>query len=142
MEYEKVEIAILKALTASVKAADGSAFVEMIEGLIEEDETFRLREVVFHIDQLIEKGQVAIKTLDGISGYTDETDSISIKYLNSAVALYPERLEVTAAGLARITGSKSSTEKVVDKPAFAALTYVVTFLLGMASMYVILTVSK
>lgn len=128
-----VKQSIMITLMALEGKGDGSTFLQAIEGLVETDDALRLREVVKHLDELIASGFIEA---DG--PYYESNENITINYLNAAISIDPSRLRVTEAGKVWLSNEGQKGLKTSESPFLTILTYAVTFLLGMASMYVLM----
>lgn len=112
---------------------DEAQFIAAIEGLAENDATLRLRETVKHIDELIQ-----LEYVEALEPYYESNENITIKYLNGAISIQPSFLKVTERGKEWLSHEGQRTFSKSENPLMTILTYVVTFLFGMASMYILM----
>lgn len=112
---------------------DEAQFIAAIEGLAENDATLRLRETVKHIDELIQ-----LEYVEALEPYYESNENITIKYLNGAISIQPSLLKVTERGKEWLSHEGQRTFSKSENPLMTILTYVVTFLFGMASMYILM----
>lgn len=114
--------------------------------LEEKDPIMQVRELVFNIDYL-----QSIDMIETMVHYYDESDSVSIEYLNNAVELHDRRIKLTNLGiqymealgtgfLTRITNrlKQSFNRAYKDHPYRVAITHILAFALGAFGMWLLM----
>ena len=119
----KIEVKILKNLSSQNELK-----IEDFDFLEEADNILKVRELVYYIDNLIERG--FIKKSDYYE--YNENDKMNFKYLNNAISIDFNKLEIEDE-LRDVFSIKSKSEENII---FVVFTYILTFILGMAAMYV------
>jgi hypothetical protein len=146
-EITKIEVKILEDLYKRDIENDSMLRIQPSEyELNESDSIMQIRELVSHIDKLVQLGFVDVKT-----PYYESSDSVSIEYLNNAVEIHDRRIKISILGieymdqmratpLNKIVSSfKSSMNNTFSNhPLRVVLTHLLAFLLGSVGMYIFL----
>lgn len=109
--------------------------------LKESDEITKVRELIFHIDKLIEYDLII-----ALDNYYIESDKMSFKYMNSGVEIIENRINISALGIKYIEGYFSggvSFDDNIIKNKFgisiwSIFSHIVALLLGMLLMFIVM----
>ena len=105
-EISKIQLKILEDLyERDIKNALNISIQPDAYDLDEKDEIMRIRELVFNIDQLCQ-----LRLIDAKEHYYNESDSVTIAYLNNAVELNDRRISLSALGIDYIETMKKESE--------------------------------
>lgn len=130
-ELNKKEISILKDLKKLLIDDEVLTLTDNKE-LEENDLILKVRELVFNIDTLVQKGYLEVE-----EGYYEQNENVTFKYVNSAVAIDTDKIKFTDTGLDKFVEMHITDKPFTERMIFIIFTYILTFVLGMIVMYII-----
>lgn len=102
--------------------------------LEESDMILKVRELVYNIDTLVQKGY-----LESDEGYYEQNENVTFKYVNSAVSIDTAKIRFTEEGLEKFIEMHLTDKPFTERMIFIIFTYILTFVLGMIVMYIIMS---
>ncbi|MGB3366831.1 MAG: hypothetical protein WBA54_05045 [Acidaminobacteraceae bacterium] len=127
----KIEVAILVSLDKILTNNEDVKLGEIGE-LVETDEILKIRELVYHLDLLSQKEYIEVE-----KDYYAENESVAFNYVNSAVSIDLTKIKLTEKSLEKLREHELSKTPFSERTIFTVITYLLTFVLGMMSMYII-----
>ena len=147
-EITKLQYEILGDLYKIDIKKDLSKRVHIDAYKLEKDEIMRVRELVFNIDQLVE-----LEFISTSNKYYIESDNMSFEYMNNAIEMIDNRINITPLGIQYIEESKKGNIKKISESINAFFdksflnhpyrvigTHILSFILGLVIMWVFLRV--
>jgi len=130
-DLSKIEVSILVCLD-KILTNDEDVKLAEIDELVETDEILKIRELVYHLDLLSQKEYIEVE-----EDYYAENESVTFNYVNSAVEIDTTKIKLAEKGLEKLREHKLSKIPLSERTIFTVITYILTFILGMISMYII-----
>lgn len=130
-DLNKKELSILKDLKRIL--IDEEVYdLTLNKELEESDMILKVRELVYNIDTLVQKGY-----LESDEGYYEQNENVTFKYVNSAVSIDTTKIRFTEKGLEKFVEMHLTDKPFTERIIFIIFTYILTFILGMIVMYII-----
>lgn len=130
-DLNKKELSILKDLKRIL--IDEEVYdLTLNKELEESDMILKVRELVYNIDTLVQKGY-----LESDEGYYEQNENVTFKYVNSAVSIDTTKIRFTEKGLEKFVEMHLTDKPFTERMIFIIFTYILTFILGMIVMYII-----
>lgn len=130
-DLSKIEVSILVCLDKILTNDEDVKLAEIGE-LVETDEILKIRELVYHLDLLSQKEYIEVE-----EDYYAENESVTFNYVNSAVEIDINKIRLTEKSLEKLREHELSKTPLSERTIFTVITYILTFVLGMMSMYII-----
>lgn len=131
-DLSKIELAILVWFEKIMASDDELELTDMNE-LTETNESLKIRELVYYLDLLSQKEYIEVE-----DDYYEEGGSITFRYVNNAVSVYKDKIKLTDKGVELLKEHKLSIGIFSRKSIIAGSIYLLIFLLGMLTMYMLI----
>lgn len=132
MALKKIEASILSFLDEAIRM-DAIVNLGEIDGLTEEDEILRIRELVDYLEVLSKKNYLSLE-----EGYYEENDFVVFKYNNNAISIDLSKIKITQKALDELNKIKMVSKSRINRRLMMGTLFITSFLSGMIIMHLLL----